>query len=417
MSLKGLLKIFILGVLGIGLSIGLANVLETVSERSSRRDKVYEEMAQTTAGEQVIAGPFLALDRDHFVLPKTLRIDGKLKTEQRYRSLYEILLFESHIQLKGEFDIPKDWILQPGSSFQKPKPFLVILVEDSRGIVTVPLIKGKDRALEVRPGFQSMRTGMNGGFHSYLADDFSPGESYPFEIEFDLKGMQSLSWVPAGLQTEARFEADWPHPSFMGRALPLHHTITDKGFVADWKVTEFSQDIAKFLIHDEKPADLKTQGIGFKLIEPIDVYRQTERSVKYGFLLIVLTFGVFLGLEVLKRLSIHPVQYAFVGIALVLFYVLLLALSEHITFALAYLSASVASISLLGFYVRYVLHSWKGALGFSYALAVLNALIYGILQAEDYAMLYGAILLFTILATAMVVTRKVNWNALASDSK
>lgn len=155
---------------------------------------------------------------------------------------------------------------------------------------------------------------------------------------------------------------------------------------------------------------MQNQEIGVRLIQPVDIYLQAERSVKYGFLFIALTFAAFLVFESLRQLSIHPIQYGLVGLALVLFYVLLLALSEHIAFAWAYFVASLASICLLGFYIRYVVHSWKHSIGFALSLALLDAIIYGILISEDYALLYGSCLLFALLTAAMIGTRRVNWN-------
>jgi inner membrane protein len=222
--------------------------------------------------------------------------------------------------------------------------------------------------------------------------------------------MQSFSWVPVGEETKVKLDANWPHPSFQGRALPKVHHITSQGFQAEWESTHFASNISQLMTDHAAGNSLQNQEIEVRLIQPVDIYLQTERSVKYGFLFIVLTFAVFLLFETLKQISIHPVQYGLVGLALVLFYVLLLALSEHLSFAWAYSLASLASVSLLAFYISYVLHSWKHALSFAISLALLDVIICGILISEDYAMLYGSCLLFTLLAAAMIVTRRVNWN-------
>lgn len=414
MTIKSLFRFTVIGAISLILWIGLAFVLNNVSERSERRDQVYAEMSQNSAGPQTIAGPFLVLGKDQIIVPKKLKIEGKFETEKRYRSLFEVLMYQSKLKMAGEFEIPKDWILQAGPL---TSPYLVFFIQDSRGIATIPAVQWNGSMLEVKPGRRDINAGFQDGFHSALPA-LTAGENADFSIDLDLKGMQSFSWVPAGMETDVRIEADWPHPSFSGRSLPIKPLITKSGFTAQWRATEFSQDIKQYLTANPYEAikDMKTQGIGFKLIDPIDIYRLSERSVKYGFLLIIVTFAAFLGFEYLKQLSIHPIQYAFVGLALLLFYVLLLALSEHVSFAKAYLTASIASVSLLAFYVSFVLHSWTRSLGFASALLLLKATIYGILLSEDYALLYGAILLFTLLAGAMTMTRKVDWNAPTTGS-
>ncbi|WP_176736292.1 cell envelope integrity protein CreD [Oligoflexus tunisiensis] len=436
MSLKGILKLVIIGFLGLVLSIALIVVTETVSERSQRREQVYQDMAQTTAGSQILAGPLLVLPYElqalstvvdekgvrttkqnvtrhqQFILPRQLTMNGRLQVERRYRSLYEILLYGTQLKLEGRFEFsePKDIQAPPGSTLRWLQPYLVVLVKDSRGLTTIPVLTWNGKNYAVKPGHHGVSLGVEGGFHSDLPSEVQAGGSFTFAVDLFLRGMQSLSWVPVGEETKVVLQAGWPHPSFQGRALPKSHQITEEGFGAEWESTHFSTNISQLITGQTAATGLQNQEIGVRLVQPVDIYQQTERSVKYGFLFIVLTFAAFLVFETIKQLSIHPVQYGLVGFALVLFYVLLLALSEHIAFAWAYLVASVASVSLLGFYIRYVVHSWKHSLGFALALALLDAIIYGILISEDYALLYGSCLLFVLLATAMIVTRRVNWN-------
>lgn len=436
MSLKGIFKVLIVGFLGLVLWIALFAVMDTVSERSKRREQVYQDMAQTTAGSQVLAGPFLVLPYElqalstrvddkgirttkqevtrhvQIHLPRDLTIDGRLQAERRYRSLYEILLYGTQLKLEGRFEFtePKTIEAPPGTALRWLQPYLVVLVEDSRGLTTIPVLTWSDKNYAIKPGNHGLNLGVEGGFHAELPQEIQAGGSFPFAIDMSLRGMQSLSWVPVGEATKVRLQANWPHPSFQGRALPTSHRITAEGFEAEWESTHFSTNISQLITNHKAEAGLQNQETGVKLIQPVDAYLQTERSVKYGFLFIALTFAAFLFFETLKQLSIHPIQYGFVGLALVLFYVLLLALSEHIAFGWAYSVASLASVCLLGFYIRYVVQSWKLSIGFALSLALLDTIIYGILISEDYALLYGASLLFALLASAMIVTRRVNWN-------
>jgi inner membrane protein len=436
MSWSGILKVFIIGCLGLALSIGLVIVREIVSERSQRREQVYQDMARSTAASQILAGPFLVMPYERrtvvtaqdskgepapkveitldakVISPRHLLINGRLQADQRYRSLYEILLYGADLQLEGLFEFSKldDLNAAPGSSVRWLQPYLLVLVQDNRGLTTIPVVSWSGKSLTVKPGQRGHNWGIEGGFHAELPSGIEAGGSFPFHMSLLLQGMQSFSWLPVGDETRVKLEANWPHPSFQGRALPRNHHITPQGFAAEWESTHFASNISQLITGSSKEGILQNQEIGVKLIQPVDIYLQTERSVKYGFLFIVLTFAVFLLFETLGRVSIHPVQYGLVGLALLLFYVLLLALSEHLSFVWAYGMASLASVSLLAFYISYVLHSRKHALGFAISLAILDAIIYGILMAEDYALLYGSCLLFSLLAAAMVITRRVDWN-------
>ncbi|HET9237375.1 MAG TPA: cell envelope integrity protein CreD [Oligoflexus sp.] len=421
MPWKGILKFFVIGFLGLMLSIALVLVRETVSERSQRREQVYSDMALTTAGSQVVAGPFLVLPYEvttskqessthsEIILPRDLVMSGRLQTEKRYRSLYEILLYGTQVKLEGSFEFaePRNISVPQGSTLRWLEPYLVVMVQDNRGLTRIPVVSWAGKNFEVKPGNGGLSFGIDGGFHSDLPTEIVKGGTFAFAVDLSLQGMQTFSWVPVGEKTRVKLEADWPHPSFQGRALPREHEITKSGFEAVWESTQFSSNIAQLIQGSGAGTGLQNQGVGVRLVQPVDVYLQAERSVKYGFLFIAVTFGAFLLFENLKRLSIHPVQYGLVGLALVLFYVLLLALSEHIAFVWAYVVAGLASMGLLGFYVRYVVQSWKNTVMFTGVLGILYAVVYGILMSEDYALLYGACLLFVLLATAMVATRRV----------
>lgn len=428
MPWKGIFKFFIIGFLGLMLSIALVLVRETVSERSQRREQVYKDMALTTAGSQVVAGPFLVMPyelttskgessaHNEILLPRDLVMDAGMQTEKRYRSLYEILLYGTQTKLEGNFEFtePRNISVPQGSTLRWLQPYLVVLIQDNRGLTRIPVVTWANKSFEVKPGNGGLNLGIDGGFHSDLPPDILKGGTFAFAVDLNLQGMQSFSWIPVGEKTRVTLKADWPHPSFQGRALPREHQITKAGFEATWDSTQFSSNIAQLI--RGSGAGLQNQEVGVRLIQPVDVYLQAERSVKYGFLFIGLTFAAFLLFETLKRLSIHPVQYGLVGLALVLFYVLLLALSEHIAFVWAYALAALASVGLLGFYVRYVVHSWRNSLVFTGSLGTLYAVVYGILMSEDYALLYGACLLFVLLASAMVVTRRVKWDLFESRS-
>jgi inner membrane protein len=199
--------------------------------------------------------------------------------------------------------------------------------------------------------------------------------------------------------------SDWPHPSFAGRFLPLKHDIRPDGFTSEWKVSRYAA-----------PGTSPGHELSVGFVEPAGLYQRLERASKYGFLFIGLTFAAFMLCELLRRLAIHPIQYALVGLALAVFFLLLVALSEHIAFAIAYAIATFACVGLITLYLSKVLGNIRIGLAFGSALAALYAMLYALVQAEDYALLGGALLLFALLAAVMTATRRVDWYALASAS-
>jgi len=222
-----------------------------------------------------------------------------------------------------------------------------------------------------------------------------------------------------GIRSVSALGADWPHPSFQGLFLPAHHELRADGFDAHWQVSRYASQGAERLAGCEiaKPcAALTAQELGVSFIEPVGVYRQLERASKYGFLFIGLVFAAFFLLEILRRLRIHPIQYALVGMALAIFFLLLTALSEHIAFGAAYAIATFACVGLITGYLVRALRSSRIGVTFGAALSALYAVLYALLRAEDYALLAGAVVLFGLLAAAMVGTRRVDWHALSEST-
>ncbi|MCO2314175.1 cell envelope integrity protein CreD, partial [Pseudomonas aeruginosa] len=204
----------------------------------------------------------------------------------------------------------------------------------------------------------------------------------------------------------------WPHPSFGGEFLPSEREITAQGFTARWQTSFFATNMEEALrscVEEQRCDGFQARAFGVGLVDPVDQYLKADRAIKYALLFITLTFAGFFLFEVLKRLAVHPVQYALVGLALAFFYLLLLSLAEHVGFELAYLVSAGACVGLIGFYLCFVLRSVARGLGFSAGLAGLYGLLYGLLSAEDYALLMGSLLLFAVLAAVMVLTRRLDW--------
>jgi inner membrane protein len=245
-----------------------------------------------------------------------------------------------------------------------------------------------------------------------LAQGTSP-QLRQFRISMTLVGTQRLDIVPLGATSTISLDSPWPHPSFTGRILPdAGTTVTPGGFSATWRTSHFATNLAQLHLRcaQQRQCDAFHQHtVAVSFIQPVDLYLTVERSVKYGFLFILLTFAAFFLFEVLARLAIHPVQYGLVGIALAVFFLLLIALSEHLGFARAYAIATVACVGLIGYYVGHVLRRWQRGAAFALGLGSLYGLLYALLRMEDHALLLGALLVFVCLACAMIATRRVDW--------
>lgn len=234
----------------------------------------------------------------------------------------------------------------------------------------------------------------------------------------DLQGLKRLGFLPLGRDTHLKLASAWPHPSFEGRFLPVSREITDAGFTANWETSFLASNMEQHFtdcLERQNCTEFAGNLLTTAFIQPVDIYLQGERSLKYAILFVGLTFLAFFLFEILKSLKIHPIQYGLVGAALALFYLLLLSLSEHIAFPLAYVSASAACVSMLGFYVSFVLGNVRRGLGFGGALAGLYGALYVLIRSEDHALLMGTLLLTAVLLVVMIITRKVNWYQVSRD--
>jgi len=236
----------------------------------------------------------------------------------------------------------------------------------------------------------------------------------------ELRGMRAMSFALLSENTHVKLAANWANPSFMGELLPEKREISEQGFTAEWRASSFSYNVFSALEQCRKGEcnSLLQRAVGFELIQPVDVYQQSERSIKYAELFIILTFMALILFELLKKLRIHPIQYTLVGMALLVFYLLLISLSEHILFLHAYSISAAASMALLTLYFGAILHSYKLGAILGAALAALYAVLYVILQSEENALLMGSVLFFVMLAGLMLSTRHFDWYALtAQDDK
>lgn len=414
-------------ILSVVLLIPLWLVSNTIFDRQSYRDQAHAEIAADTAGEQTIAGialvyPYktpeqVTVEKDGIkttvtnwnehqliVYPETLAISGSLKTEPRHRGIYTVNLYRSGLHFQGEIN-PQTAPLPEGSKMSKP--YLTIGISDVRGITAQPRLRINDQILTLEPG--SEVGGLPGGLHADLPDMHS--NHLVFDLYLDLRGTQQLAFLPLGRSTTISMSGNWPSPSFSGRYLPLDNKVTSNGFSASWSTSYLSNNMGQ-LFEDCFIGNCESfhhNAFGVKLMTPIDVYAESARANKYGILFIALTFTAFFFFEMLKKLRIHPAQYLLVGVGLVMFFLLLLSLSEQISFMAAYAIAAGSCTSLLTYYIGHILKSWKRGMAFCALLTLKFTCLYGLLVSEDNALLLGTLLLFAVLTTIMIMTRKVDW--------
>ncbi|MGH8485768.1 MAG: cell envelope integrity protein CreD, partial [Pseudomonas sp.] len=354
-----------------------------------------------------------------YFLPETFELDGSAQTELRSRGIYEARLFHANSRISGQFKVPANWgITDDLQGYRFDTPFIAVGISDIRGIEKGLSLTLNEQTLDFRAG-----TGLSwlgGGVHVPLATLDSKVETrldYAFELA--LQGTGQLHVMPVGRTSTVNLKANWPHPSFVGSYLPAEREITAEGFSARWQASFFSTNLEDALsqcVSKDSCEDLRSRTFGVSFVDPVDQYLKSDRAIKYALLFIALTFAGFFLFEILKNLSVHPIQYALVGASLALFYLLLLSLSEHLGFGLAYLLSASACVMLIGFYLSHVLHSVLRATGFALGLAVLYAMLYGLLSAEDYALLMGSLLVFGLLAAVMVLTRKLDWYGIAKPT-
>jgi len=409
--MKLLKKSFVVASLSLTMSLILFLVHQLVTERSQRRDDTSSDVARSSAGEQSVRGPVLVvstLRKDgttarHYVLPETLEGDATADTLIRHRGIYRVPSFVAKQHISGAFAIPAKLGADPDAKIVSAQFFVTIA--DPRGLRGVPSVKlaGQPQALEL--GTASYITGLLSS-----AVPAAAGARMPFELDFVLEGTRSLSWSIVARSATFRLSSDWKDPSFSGVTLPTERTVSAHGFDARWQTNAFSSGVPLTGEELEGLFTWPTSGVAF--VETVDVYTLTDRATKYGFLFIGLTFASFMLFEVTKRLPIHPVQYAMVGLGMAIFFLLLLSLSEHVPFVASYAIASAVCVGATAFYLRHVLGSVARGLGFGAMQGGLYGMLFVLLRAEEYTLLLGSAALFTLLCVAMFVTRKIDWFAI-----
>ena len=434
MNLATLAKFVVTGLLALALLVPVLMIQGLVFERQQRRNEAVTGIAEGWGKRQVVSGPYLAIPYErHWVEVRRDTIDGKLREvrnersesrvlrlpattvdwtvgadiSERARGIYKARLYTARLRATGSIAVPARSRYEDGTSRYKwGTPRLVLGVSDPLGI------RAASGSFPVSPGPGD--SALASGLHSLIANfDLSKPQSLAFSFDLELGGSEAFSLAPLGADTTVAMRANWPHPSFQGRFLPAAHAISAEGFSATWKVSRLAAQSSNC----QFPCEKEAEHISVSLVEPVGLYQRLERASKYGFLFIGLTFAAFLLYELLRRLDIHPIQYALVGLALAMFFLLLVALSEHLDFAAAYAAATAACVGVISVYLMKVLRSVLAGVAVGTGLAALYAMLYALLKAEDYSLLGGALLLFGILGVVMIATRGVDWYAITARPK
>ena len=430
-----LLKSIVDALLIAAILIPLGMIRGTIAERQAYRQQAVAAIAESYAGPQTLVGPLLVVPYlvetqttqndekgvPHTVVnntwlqwvlfPKTLQMTGNVVPGVRHLGLHEVRVYELRGKLAGRFDLSIPQQANGGKVVRVGTPFVSIGVDDVRGLIGTPLLALDDKATILLQGAGTERA--NGGVHADLAP-FAVGEkrTLGFTFDFVLGGTERLAIAPIGDDNRIELDSTWRSPQFAGRFLPRTRNISAKGFHALWEVSALAANTQSRYAEGNLAKADGVDRIELILVDPVNIYSQVDRASKYGLLFVLLTFVGFFMFELIKKLRIHPIQYLLVGLALAIFFLLLLSLSEHIPFVWAYLVASAACIGLLGFYLSYVLRSRTRGAGFAAMLTALYAVLYGLLISEDNALVLGSLLLFAILAAIMTITRKIDWYGL-----
>ena len=425
-------RLIVMGTLAILLLVPLTWVKSIVSERALRRTGAITEVSGTWGGPQTIAGPVLVIpyaaawtDKDGraqrsvaraFLLPRTLQIDGQVATEVRQRGIFSVPVYRATLTISGSFVRPElDWVRPVPDEIDWDRASVQIGLGDPRGIARRAALRWRGGEIPLAGGADQsglIRTGLRATVPSLGA--LPAGADLPFALTLELNGTRDLRFLPAAGETAVTLASAWPHPSFSGTALPEARAVAGSGFTAQWRVQDFGraygpQWTSADMNREQLAASADASAFGVSLLQPVDIYQQAERAVKYAVLFVVLTFLVFFLWEILNATMLHPMQYAFVGFAICVFYLLLVSISEHMGFDRAYLIAASVTTLLVAAYARAVLRGLAGGASVLAALSTLYGFLYLLLRLEDYALLAGSVALFLILALVMFVTRRMNW--------
>jgi len=447
------IKLLIVGAIGAVLFVPLVMVYALIGDRQHQARVAQNSVTAAWAGTQVVAGPTLVIPyiarvetnetvdgkvvkrvtqsrRSLYVSPQAQSLDATLDPEVRTRgSIHRTVVYEAAVQGEARFAMPEDLDrlgVEPEDLLLE-EAIVQLPIADPRGLQTNATLTRGTETLELRPGMGPRQDGA--GVHAFL--DLSQDPDATLSFVYGLRGSNAIGFVPMGEETDISVQSSWPHPSFTGGFLPDDDAreVSDQGFSAKWSISNLALGTALVSTNPPiMPGNMRDTGDRYydaefaspaekiatiRLMEPVDLYKQVERALKYGFLFIGFTFTAFLMFDIVAGARVASAEYLLTGAGLILFFVMLLAFSEMIGFGLAYLVASAAIIGLLTSYSAAVLGGWKRAGFIGGLLTSLYAVLYVLLNLEEWSLVIGSLMLFVALAGVMYATRQIEWSKVA----
>lgn len=415
-----------------------------IGERRYRQTEVANEISEVWGQEQSLFGPVLIVpyresveirhsdgstsmeprDGRIFLLPERLRIGARIEPEIRYRGIFETIVYRSDVRYQASFRRPDFDALGLGSAeIHWSRALLAVGVSDLRGTQGDLRMVTSTYEGSFSPGTSSdvLGSGISAAAGGAVPRGLPEKTDLKVSFSLDIAGSKRLLFSPSAKETAVTMESAWRHPRFEGAWLPVERTIGSQGFKARWSVSWYGRDLPQQWLEgstgvaslDDRIRDTR---FGVSLITPVDFYLKSERSVKYAILFVLLVFATVFILEVAMPARVHLIQYALVGFAMTVFYLLLLALAEVIGFAGGFALAALVSTAMIALYMGRTLHSVARGGQFAAILAVIYVFLYVVLQLEDYALLVGTVGLVAALAAVMYATRDIDWYRMGSTS-
>jgi inner membrane protein len=444
------IKLVIIGILTLVLLIPLLMIQSLINERQTIRQNAVEEITSKWGGKQTIAGPCFVIpytktlikddlqtivEQNLVLLPETLEVSANATVEKRKRGIYDASVYRSDIVLEGTFDMQA--LEKSGISLSQIKwddVRLILGISDLKGIKEISPLQIAGNNVDFEPGIPARNLslgfgssaviekqsatkektgslfgqGMNAKMTFYEEDSLLHSKSLPFSISLKLNGSQGFYVVPVGKLTKVHLKSDWTTPGFDGNFLPDSRNIDHNGFTADWKILDINRSYGQIINGDDDASmsQMTDSRFGVQFVQSVDQYQQNMRAVKYGILIILLTFVAVFFMEMILKKTVHPFQDLLIGLALVLFYSLLLSLSEILGFAPAYLIAAAMTAVLISIHLSSIFRSTKQGWLVGALLAILYGFIFMLIHMESYALLAGSLGLFVILALMMYFSKK-----------
>lgn len=410
------LKMLLIAGICLTFLIPQAIIKHSVEERQQTRNEAQHELGKSWGREQHVSGPVIVIPGYEsstpkiVVCPESLNVSADVKTETLKRGIYHFNTYSGTVKMKGKFNCPEKIRQEDLEAYNLDGAYVLLKITDLRGLADDVKIHWGNETLIPVGAMSSGSTKISGLSADIDFQELLTSGQVAFSIDIPLKGTNGLYFTPVGNSNKVTIKSDYNSPSFQGDFLPYSRSVGKDGFTAQWSVLALNRSFGQVTTLPElMDRDSGESELGVEFCIPVDQYQQSMRAIKYALLIVVLTFAVVFFVEIRRKTRIHPIQYVLVGIAIILFYTLLLSLSEHIAFLLSYIISAIVTIGCVTVYLSAIIRSWKTALAIGGGLALLYTFIFVLLQLENYALLAGSIGLFCILGAAMYASQKIKW--------